>query len=292
MAKVESSYTLAPDKTTFATRDQFFVPRLSVDPNHTTCSICLCEYGSDQDGEGAEYPVKIDIPGCNHVFGHRCLLDLIQRPETSLNKCPLCRTKWWQTPEDYEIWQEDWDDGTEEALPSYYYRLHAERIRNHARSRMGQLTSRIFSVGKPRQETTTNSRHRNVPTANQVNQARLHLDRFYEDCCNELRAELREQGQDYPAEECEARRDEARMLLMESWTAVLGTWKCTFTHSLRDYDNRELGRVEHERGQPCSICVFEAADVQNITRSLDVFEAPRGFLEKLSGRRSLHIIHA
>ncbi|KAF2790553.1 hypothetical protein K505DRAFT_364628 [Melanomma pulvis-pyrius CBS 109.77] len=47
---------------------------------------------------GLEYPVRMNLPDCKHVFGHLCLAICMGTDTAWRNKCPICRTLWFQGP--------------------------------------------------------------------------------------------------------------------------------------------------------------------------------------------------
>lgn len=93
-------YSLTPNKYAFI--DRYLEPLRTDTINVETrkCPICQVRYGEESLYGHREEPCRIKIPGCNHVFGYRCLEILIDTDETFGNKCPLCRTEWFFIKED------------------------------------------------------------------------------------------------------------------------------------------------------------------------------------------------
>jgi hypothetical protein len=58
----------------------------------TTCPICYDAY------HPGHAPILVaNITGCrNHIFGYQCLRKAISSGVTNANRCPLCRTTWFQ----------------------------------------------------------------------------------------------------------------------------------------------------------------------------------------------------
>lgn len=64
----------------------------SYPPADTVCVICQDPF------DDTHYPTLIiGIPGCQgHIFGHQCLKEAISSMAPNSNKCPLCRTTWFE----------------------------------------------------------------------------------------------------------------------------------------------------------------------------------------------------
>lgn len=50
--------------------------------------------GVCRDIDSCEIPIAVQMPGCGHIFGSKCLRRLLSRP--GLLKCPICKTLWWK----------------------------------------------------------------------------------------------------------------------------------------------------------------------------------------------------
>jgi hypothetical protein len=68
------------------------------------CAICQLPYGSENLAvQMVDIPLVIlNIPGCRHVFGAACIKQMTSDPTTGRHqRCPLCRTDWWEEPDYY-----------------------------------------------------------------------------------------------------------------------------------------------------------------------------------------------
>ncbi|KAJ4293165.1 hypothetical protein N0V90_008447 [Kalmusia sp. IMI 367209] len=288
---IDSGYMLAPDKSVFFATKCFRHTAISSSPhewNGEICPICLCEYGTGRDGDPAEYPLTVEIPTCKHVFGDHCMVELLNKEDPSLSKCPLCRTKWFATPEDDECW-EDPNDVAQWSLD-----LDNERMRPQPRTRFAQFADRglagikrILRIASMDHETDDPTW---TPTEEEERIAQAALDTAYDQLCSMRRIEMRAQGLDYPEEECEAHREEAAWSTTERWSSILGTWKCVVSHTLRDYRNVVLGLYRHKLGKSCPICTY-GLGVNHGQDSQDVIVSQRSVLGAISGRRTVEIIH-
>ncbi|KAF2023348.1 hypothetical protein EK21DRAFT_94986 [Setomelanomma holmii] len=86
----------------FLTKHTDFLSHADGDPPNTNCPICL-------DSIEEHICVKIvNIPGCGHVIGMKCLEELLKRSPDDRKECPLCRAVW---IEEDGIWQgsEEWN---------------------------------------------------------------------------------------------------------------------------------------------------------------------------------------
>ena len=92
----------APDAQSFQTLYCTEVQSSSLRSEDRTCSLCVTRYGDPSpDEQGTpERPVQIHFGDCHHVFGHRCLRKLFEGRNAWSNKCPLCRTHWFNTIRD------------------------------------------------------------------------------------------------------------------------------------------------------------------------------------------------
>jgi hypothetical protein len=92
----EPIYTVARSETVFFERDttQHRIDSPTIcDP---TCPICLIRYGDQPPDGEPETPISVHIPECKHIFGKACLTILTSTDAVYRNKCPLCRTTWFE----------------------------------------------------------------------------------------------------------------------------------------------------------------------------------------------------
>jgi hypothetical protein len=121
--------TPMPDAETFEDEYCTQVELTDLEGDNKLCSICVVPYGDpspDEDGR-TDNSIQFNFGTCHHIFGHRCLRQLIDCQEAWNNKCPLCRTHWFRTFKDIEAEElaeilfemqesEEWNSSDEELM--------------------------------------------------------------------------------------------------------------------------------------------------------------------------------